>query len=171
MTFHLHHCKYKNGCLRLFHAIQKYGKEAFNFNVIEQCVTLDQLNEREIHWIKELNTLSPNGYNLQEGGRNGFPSEETRKKMGAWQVGRTISPETRLKIAETSKKRIVDPIAIAKTANSNRGRKHTQESINNVQIGRAKRQAIKDSLNPPTIKQLLNRQRKAERKLRQKDNL
>lgn len=52
-------------------AIKKYGKSAFLKEVIEQCLDTDHLNEREIHWIKELNSTSPNGYNINTGGKGG----------------------------------------------------------------------------------------------------
>ena len=75
-----HHCHPTRGNKKLANAINKYGRDAFEFAVIEECKTPNELNEREIHWIKELNTLSPNGYNLDSGGKNKIPSEETRKK-------------------------------------------------------------------------------------------
>mgnify|MGYP003226050423 FL=1 len=47
-------------------AIQKYGANNFWFEIIEQQV--ENYNEREKYWIKELNTIYPNGYNIQQGG-------------------------------------------------------------------------------------------------------
>lgn len=47
-------------------AIKKYGKDAFTFEVIEEC-TPEQLNERESYWIKYYDTVK-NGYNCSEGG-------------------------------------------------------------------------------------------------------
>lgn len=47
----------------LYRAIRKYGLENFDFSVIEEC-TIDQLNEREVFWIKE---YSPE-YNQTIGG-------------------------------------------------------------------------------------------------------
>jgi len=44
----------------------KYGLKCFNFETIEYC-NENLLNEREIFWIKKLNTFN-NGYNLTEGG-------------------------------------------------------------------------------------------------------
>lgn len=43
------------------------GLENFTFEVIEE-VDNSLLNDREIFWIKECNSLSPNGYNLTTGG-------------------------------------------------------------------------------------------------------
>ena len=40
-----------------------------------------KLKEREIHWIAELDTLHPNGYNHTGGGEGGTPCDATRQKM------------------------------------------------------------------------------------------
>ena len=44
---------------------------------------IETLYDREIYWIKKLNTKSPNGYNLHDGGRGGClnPSDELRQKL------------------------------------------------------------------------------------------
>lgn len=49
-------------------AIVKYGKENFNVEVIDRATSIESLNRKEIHWIKKLNTLAPNGYNYLPGG-------------------------------------------------------------------------------------------------------
>lgn len=57
----------------LFHnAINEYGFENFDFSVIEIC-DAKELNDKEIYYIKEFNTLFPNGYNVSEGGHYGHP--------------------------------------------------------------------------------------------------
>lgn len=48
-------------------AIQKYGQENFSFEVLEWTEDYDN-REREL--IKEFNSLSPNGYNILEGGHS-----------------------------------------------------------------------------------------------------
>lgn len=49
-------------------AIKKYGKENFTFEVVEKGLTLDEANLKEIEYIKQENTLVPNGYNISIGG-------------------------------------------------------------------------------------------------------
>lgn len=61
-------------------AIKKYGWENFKAEVIEECKTRDQLNEREIYWIKFYDCIAPKGYNLHPGGRNHAMTEETRRR-------------------------------------------------------------------------------------------
>lgn len=51
----------------LYRAMRKYGIDSFKFEIIEETTT-DFVNEREVYWIKQLNSLSPNGYNLTPGG-------------------------------------------------------------------------------------------------------
>ena len=47
-------------------AIQKYGSENFYYEILESQV--ENFDERESYWIKELNTMKPNGYNIMPGG-------------------------------------------------------------------------------------------------------
>ena len=55
-------------------AIRKYGEENFSREVIEECETPEQLNEREIFWIAFFNCRKPNGYNQTDGGDVGNTS-------------------------------------------------------------------------------------------------
>lgn len=48
-------------------AIAKYGEENFTFEILEWT---ENFNNEERRLIQELNTLSPNGYNISEGGEN-----------------------------------------------------------------------------------------------------
>lgn len=58
----------KKQCTYLNNAIRKYGEKNFIFKVIEYCNTT-KLDELEKKYIKECNTLYPNGYNLTKGGK------------------------------------------------------------------------------------------------------
>lgn len=50
-------------------AINKYGKENFQREIIEECKTLDELNNKEIYWINYYNAVqSDDFYNIVEGG-------------------------------------------------------------------------------------------------------
>lgn len=63
-------------------AIKKYGKKNFTVEVLEWCVSLDELNSREYHYTKSFNAVSsPQYYNLVEGGNSGEVSDETRRRM------------------------------------------------------------------------------------------
>lgn len=61
------HCTEKRGHSKLHKAIQEKGWRNFSISLIEQ-VPLSQLDEREIYWIKELDTQNT-GYNISPGGK------------------------------------------------------------------------------------------------------
>ncbi len=82
-------------------AMRKYGSDCFSIKDVYLAFTKDGLDRAEIELISCLNTLSPKGYNLREGGANGKHSMATRKKISARQVGRVVSAETRAKISAT----------------------------------------------------------------------
>ena len=70
----------KNQCHFLNNAIRKYGVDEFVVELIEYCDFNDS-NDREIHFIKELNSLYPNGYNLKNGGTVFTHSDESKKRV------------------------------------------------------------------------------------------
>lgn len=49
-------------------AIRKYGKENFSWKILQEC-TEEELDSLEKKFIKEYNSLTPNGYNILEGGQ------------------------------------------------------------------------------------------------------
>lgn len=46
-----------------------------------ECCETEKSDEREIHYIKELNSLYPNGYNLKNGGSVFTHSDESKKRV------------------------------------------------------------------------------------------
>lgn len=72
-------------------AIQKYGKENFSFEVIEEC-TIEQLNQKEMYWISYFNSVE-NGYNCSVGG--------DQQSIGS-NNGRAILTEDEVKIIRTA---------------------------------------------------------------------
>lgn len=71
------------------HAFNKYGKDSFNVDIIEDCVPYEKLDELEVKYIRDYNTISPNGYNLEFGGNPGkIISEESKKKISKSCKGR-----------------------------------------------------------------------------------
>lgn len=72
--------KWKGSCTYLYKAMNKYGVDNF---VIEMIVEIpdDQIDEMEIKYIRELNTLAPNGYNLTTGGGKFNHCEMTKRLL------------------------------------------------------------------------------------------
>ncbi len=72
-------------CKYLFHALQKFGRENFEYSILEICEE-KELDEREIYWIKKLKShVSEDGYNISWGGNATMKglkhSEESKKKI------------------------------------------------------------------------------------------
>lgn len=93
-------------------SFNKYGEENFTFDIIEYC-NIDELDSKEIYYIKEYDSMDINkGYNLESGGNaTKTVAESTRQKK----VGKN-NPRYRVKVSEETK---------MKTSLSNRG-------INNI---------------------------------------
>lgn len=116
-----------NKCGAIYLAIKKYGIENFEFNILEEC-DISELDNLEELYISMLDTIAPNGYNLNSGGNaNKVMSEETRKKMSERQLGeknhmygKSMSDETKEKLSKALKGRIItdewkEKITIANT--------------------------------------------------------
>ena len=121
--FEEHRAGRSSRCRAIYNAIQYHGWDNFEKDYYE-CPDED-LNFDEELLVREMGTLSPNGYNLMEGGgSSGKPSEEskqknrdahlgeksymfgipkrdeTRQKLSEAHLGKTLSEETKQKISE-----------------------------------------------------------------------
>lgn len=74
----------------LHRAIAKHGIENFIIEQIDSAQTIEELNTKEETYIKALNCLSPNGYNLLPGGDNRRHHPDTQKKISEKLKGRSI---------------------------------------------------------------------------------
>lgn len=72
----------------LYASMRKHGLENFIIEQIDTANTLEELNIKEQTYIKALNTLAPNGYNLELGGGNKQTHPETREKISRKLKGR-----------------------------------------------------------------------------------
>ena len=92
----------------LQNAWNKYGKENFNFEIIEECEE-DKLTEREQYWIDFYGGLnSSNNYNKRNASPKGHLSEESKLKVSRANKGKVLGPlkeETKQKISKALKGR------------------------------------------------------------------
>jgi group I intron endonuclease len=113
-------------------SITKYGVDLFSISVVDSVCNQEELDEKERSWIQKLNTQTPNGYNLKEGGGMGKHSLETREKMS----GRIRSPEHSEKLRQSLKKWAQTIEGRTQIGLIRRkGKKHTPEAL--VKIGKA----------------------------------
>ena len=76
----------------LSRAIFKYGWENFRVEVLEVC-SKEVAKERERHWIKELGTREPQGYNCTDGGDKGSKySAESCMRRSAVKIQNSVFP-------------------------------------------------------------------------------
>lgn len=92
-------------------AIKKYGRQNFKKEILEYC-TVENINEREVYWIKKLNSINRKiGYNITNGGTGGLIGKDnpfygkkhtkdsvekiSKSKIGcsAWNKGLTIEDD------------------------------------------------------------------------------
>ena len=109
----------KKQCSYLNHAIRKYGSDAFSVTTLEIC-SISELDEREQYYIKDRNTLYPNGYNLTKGGKTQYEVScldtlelKTPKKRGGC-IMRT--EETREKMKTRAKELVNDEFCTIKSS-------------------------------------------------------
>lgn len=93
--------KKSKGCLALYSAMKKHGKENFIIEQIDLARSLEELNKKETEWIVKTNSLFPNGYNLNTGGGNRKWSDESKLKMSNSHMGKKLSESHKLKIKKS----------------------------------------------------------------------
>ena len=118
---------------RLQRSIRKHGWEAFTWEVLEKNIAhvpASILDERERYWIKEKQTLHPNGYNMDEGGQKGKEyTPEMRKAKSEAMMPWAKSEKSRARKREVW----ADPeFRVARSAQ----RKVVQNDLANVQSRR-----------------------------------
>lgn len=68
--------------LPLYKALDKYGVENFVVELLEDCED-DKLNEREVYWIKKLESFGDKGYNCTVGGQGNTIREDPSQHIDA----------------------------------------------------------------------------------------
>ena len=121
-------------CRAIYNAIQFYGWE--NIEKDWYYCPDEDLNKHEELMVEVLGTLSPNGYNLREGGgARGKASEETKQKIRESRLGKTHREESKQKVGyknrgKTHSKETREKLSEARRGEKNHmfGKSHTDES-------------------------------------------
>jgi len=64
---------------RLYYELNKYGRDNFKFEILEQFNSREELVQAEINLITEQDLKNPNCLNLKSGGSGGFTKEDWEK--------------------------------------------------------------------------------------------
>jgi group I intron endonuclease len=104
-----------NGCVKLRHAVEKYGRDNFSFSVLCWCIDKSDANEVE-ELLIALGDTRDSGYNITPGGfgtgagrDNPFfgksHTAELKAKLAAKKLGKPMAAATREKIANANRNR------------------------------------------------------------------
>lgn len=144
MRLHQHRyaARWKANSRPLTCAINKYGWCNFTVHVLEVCYDMNSLNASEIYWISRYNSISPNGYNIDHGGKNLPRSAETRRKISEGLIGRVVSDETRALWSEqrTGRSHTDETRELMKIANRGSGRAPSSKCKITLEIAKAIRE-------------------------------
>lgn len=86
-------------CIKFYNAIQKYGWDNFDHEILANNLTLEEANELETKFIIEYDSIN-NGFNLNTGGDNKLASLETKEKMSKTRKGVPKSEQHKQAISE-----------------------------------------------------------------------
>jgi len=117
------------GNLVITRALKKYGIDEFTIQLIEGFDSQIALDEAEKLLIKDLDAISPNGYNFTHGGNGGMICDEIKKKISLSTMGEKNHFYGKVPSKEHRKK----------IGDGNRGKKQTEEhkrKISDAHIGK-----------------------------------
>lgn len=131
-----------------YNGIKKYGWNNFEWSVVCECNSRNELNEKETYYINELKSLYPNGYNLTLGGdgTSGYTfSSEHIKKLSDAKKGKTWEEIRGIECSKRSKKKVskrmmgkgnhrygITPSISARKKQSEKMRKYSDEQVEQV---------------------------------------
>lgn len=134
-----------------YNAIQKYGWDGFEHNILFSGLTMEEACSKEVELISLYNSSNPNyGYNLTTGGEIAQEfSDESRKKMSQSAKGKIITQEWRDNISKSligrtppNKGKSPSEETRKKLSESGKGRKHSKESIEKMRANNANNRKV-----------------------------
>ena len=92
-------------CTYFYNAIQKYGWDNFEHEILLSNLTLEEANIQEEMIIKQYDATNPQkGFNLKSGGLNNLHSEATKQRMSETRKGVSKTEEHKKAISEGLKR-------------------------------------------------------------------
>ena len=136
--------EYGHGTFYFGNALKKYD---FDWEVIKECKTIDELNKMEEYFIEKYKSnIKEFGYNLRSGGDNSLHSDRTKKKMSVSKSN--MSEETKEKIRQSRIGKKHKPETIEKFKNRTipmKVRKRISETQKGKQISEETRKKMSDT--------------------------
>lgn len=113
------------------YALIKYGVDNFDFLILHENIeSQSELDRLECEYILLYNCMSPNGYNIKNGGSHGKLSKETREKISKSNMGKKISIENRQHLSRLYSGRKFSYETRLKMSKSRTGMKRKSPSYN-----------------------------------------
>lgn len=122
----------------LFKAKEKYRKENFSLEIIEDNLSEEEIDEKERYYIKFYNSLVPNGYNLSKGGMsNKSVSEDGKRKLKDCNLG-INNPKCKkyILMIDIETKQVLNKFGSAREAGRFLGNENKKTSILNCLKGK-----------------------------------
>ena len=119
---------------RLYYELNKYGRDNFKFEILEQFQSREQLVQAEINLITEQDLKNSNCLNLKSGGEGGFSREVSQKGQKAGVLSRLEksknNPEYKAYISDKRKDLYANSLGKFKghAVGTFTGKTHTEES-------------------------------------------
>lgn len=127
-----------------YQAIRKYGFENFKWEVVDTATTMEELEEKERHYIKLYGSFDNKevGYNTQSGGNNLYEiTKEQRKQRSDRAKGKnnpmygTVSPMKGKKFTDEHKQKISEAIKRADRPHMYGGTNPSARKVRNLDTG------------------------------------
>jgi len=123
----------KHGNPHLQNAFNKYGSDNFEFAIVEKIVNVEDLIDREQHYM---DTLKPK-YNIRPKANWSEMSEETKRKLSKANKGKKLSEKTKKKLSKANKGiEITWGKKISKANQGHKVSKETRQKISKANSGK-----------------------------------
>ena len=136
VRFHQHRTRRNSRCRAFAAALAKHGADVFEFSVLMKAATRSDLDQAEIRFIGEFNSMAPNGYNVRAGGSAGTHTEATRLKISAGNKGKKQSVQQRAAASERMRGTSLSAVSRAKISATLKGRSLPSETCEKMSLAR-----------------------------------